>query len=115
MRRSKDVTGHLPLLVLACTALAACERAPEASGAAGDALQAYVWNCDGDLTLRMKNLLREGAITLEMHEGGRKLPQVVSASGAKYSDGSLTFWTKGDTATLERAGAAPVQCRLMRR
>ena len=31
--------------------------------------------------------------------------------GAKYSDGSLTFWTKGDTATLERQGSAPVQCR----
>ena len=74
-------------------------------------LRAYVWNCDGGLTLDMKNLYRENAITLDMPEGPRKLPQVVSASGAKYSDGSLTFWTKGDTATLERQGSAPVQCR----
>ena len=74
-------------------------------------LRAYVWECDGGLTLRMKNLYREGAITLEMHEGPRKLPQVVSASGAKYSDGSLTFWTKGSEASFERAGAPPVQCR----
>ena len=74
-------------------------------------LRAYVWDCDGGLTLRMKNLYREDAITLEMHEGPRRLPLVVSASGAKYSDGTLTFWTKGDTAILEREGTAPVNCR----
>ena len=74
-------------------------------------LRAYVWNCDGGLTLNMKNLYREAAITLDLPEGPRRLPQVVSASGASYSDGSLTFWTKGDTATLERQGSAPVQCR----
>jgi putative lipoprotein len=74
-------------------------------------LRAYVWDCDGGLTLRMKNLYREDAITLEMHEGPRRLPLVVSASGAKYSDGSLTFWTEGDTAILEREGSAPVNCR----
>jgi len=74
-------------------------------------LRAYVWDCDGGLTLRMKNLYREDAITLEMHEGPRRLPLVVSASGAKYSDGSLTFWSQGDTAILEREGTAPVNCR----
>jgi putative lipoprotein len=77
-------------------------------------LRAYVWECDGGLTLNMKNLFRENAITLDMHEGPRKLPLVVSASGAKYSDGSLTFWTKGGTAIFERAGSAPVECRELR-
>ncbi len=74
-------------------------------------LRAYVWDCDGGLTLHMKNLLRDDAITLEMHEGPRKLPRVMAASGAKYSDGSLTFWTKGRTAILQRADSAPVNCR----
>jgi uncharacterized membrane protein len=74
-------------------------------------LRVYVWNCDGGLMLNMKNLYRENAITLDLHEGPRKLPQVESASGAKYSDGSLTFWTKGDTAIFERTGSTPVQCR----
>jgi len=74
-------------------------------------LRAYVWNCEGGLTLRMKNLYREDAITLDLQEGPRKLPQVVSASGARYSDGSLTFWTKGDSATFEREGSPPVNCR----
>ena len=77
-------------------------------------LRAYVWECDGGLTLNMKNLFRENAITLDMHEGPRKLPQVASASGAKYSDGSTTFWTKGSTATFEHAGNAPVECRELR-
>jgi len=77
-------------------------------------LRAYVWDCGGGLTLRMKNLYSEDAITLDLQEGPRTLPQVVSASGARYSDGSLTFWTKGDTATFERPGSAPVNCRELR-
>ena len=76
-----------------------------------EALQAYVWNCDDGQTIRMRNLLRENAITIELQEGSRKLSLAVSASGARYSDGSLTFWTKGDTALLERLGSAPVHCR----
>ncbi|RPI13998.1 MAG: hypothetical protein EHM60_07725, partial [Lysobacterales bacterium] len=98
------------------TAGTAGAAVPTPAPAAGDeppegVLRAYVWNCEGGQTLRMKNLFRESAITLEMHEGPRKLPLVVSASGAKYSDGSLTFWTKGGTATLERAGEPAVQCQ----
>lgn len=30
------------------------------------------------------------------------LPQVVSASGARYSDGKYTFWSKSNTAFIER-------------
>jgi putative lipoprotein len=93
------------------------EAAPPADASAtrtpapGESLQAYVWNCDDGQAIRMRNLLRENAITIEMHEGGRKLPQAVSASGVRYTDGSLTFWTKGDTALFERQGSAPVNCR----
>jgi len=32
------------------------------------------------------------------------LPQAESASGAKYSNGSITFWSKGNTALVEEAG-----------
>jgi len=77
-------------------------------------LRAYVWDCDGGLKLRMKNLYREDAITLDLHEGPRKLPHVAAGSGARYSDGSLTFWTKGGAAILERPGSAPVNCRELR-
>lgn len=30
------------------------------------------------------------------------LPQTPSGSGAKYSDGTFTFWSKGNTALLEQ-------------
>ena len=30
------------------------------------------------------------------------LPQAPSGSGAKYSDGTFTFWSKGNTALLEQ-------------
>lgn len=33
------------------------------------------------------------------------LPQVPAASGAKYSDGKVTFWNKGSTAFMEEGGA----------
>jgi len=108
-----------PVVVEPPTAAEPVTAAPAAAPPADEAppegvLRAYVWDCDGGLTLNMKNLYREDAITLDMHEGPRKLPQVVSASGAKYSDGSITFWTQGGTATFERAGSAPVECRELR-
>lgn len=137
MPRSPASAAPVVLLVVGLLTLAGCKRAEEALAPTPDPgasttqepdapppttasaeipppegiLRAYVWDCDGGLTLRMKNLYREDAITLEMHEGPRRLPLVESASGAKYSDGSLTFWTKGDSAIFERAGTAPVTCR----
>jgi membrane-bound inhibitor of C-type lysozyme len=35
-----------------------------------------------------------------------RLPQVASASGAHYSDGRISFWSKGDEATLEIDGVS---------
>ena len=72
----------------------------------------YSWDCDGGLHLVMKNLIQDRAISLETHEGSRKLPQAVSASGVRYTDGTVTFWTKGDTATYQREGEKLVNCRL---
>jgi uncharacterized membrane protein len=77
-------------------------------------LHAYYWECDGGLKLVMRNLLRENAITLNLHEGTRRLEQVPAASGAKYADQSIEFWTKGGTATYERKPAAPVNCTELR-
>lgn len=133
--------GSLALVLIATLSLAACQRAaeppamgeatrpqatePAAAGAVTlpapavlpddvppeGVLHAYVWECDGNLTLQVRNLFREEAITIDLHEGERKLPRVVSASGAKYADETLTFWTKGNEATFERKGTPPVDCR----
>jgi len=36
-----------------------------------------------------------------------------SASGARYTDGTTTFWSKGGEATLERLGQAPRTCTVV--
>jgi membrane-bound inhibitor of C-type lysozyme len=72
------------------------------------------WECDGGAVLTTKYLPRDRAIALGMHEGERKLPQVVAASGEKYQEGSITFWRKGDSAIYERTPAPAINCRLAR-
>ncbi len=73
-------------------------------------LRAYVWHCADGQTLVMRNLVREKAIAIDFHDGTRRLDQTVSASGVRYADSVVVFWTKGGTATLERQGAPPVHC-----
>ena len=107
---------RIGMVLFACTALlAGCSRKADEGTTAVQppqgVLLAYVWDCDDGTSLTMKNLLREKAIVLDLHEGPRRLPQVVSASGAKYDDGSVSFWTRGDTAMFERKGSAIVNCR----
>jgi putative lipoprotein len=41
------------------------------------------------------------------------LPQAISASGVRYSNGTTTFWNKGNEATLEMDGATQM-CRVLR-
>jgi membrane-bound inhibitor of C-type lysozyme len=41
--------------------------------------------------------------------GAVRLLQQRSGSGARYGDGSQTFWVKGDTATYQRGGS--YQCK----
>jgi membrane-bound inhibitor of C-type lysozyme len=128
--------GSLALVLIATLSLAACQRAAEPpatvetappptttepaptvlpdDGLPDGVLHAYVWECDGDLTLNVRNLFREDAVTIALHEGERKLPLVVSASGAKYADDTITFWTKGNEATFERKGTPAVNCREVR-
>jgi membrane-bound inhibitor of C-type lysozyme len=69
------------------------------------------WECDGGLTLTTRYMPRDRAISLGLHEGERKLPQVRSASGEKYQDGPITFWAKGTNATYERVPTPAVNCR----
>ena len=83
---------------------------PAADEVPAGVLRAYVWHCADGQTLVMRNLVREKAIAIDFHDGTRRLDQTVSASGARYADSLVVFWTKGSTATLERQGAPPVQC-----
>jgi putative lipoprotein len=90
-------------------AAAAAEEAPPAG-----VLRAYVWQCDDGRTFKIRNLWRENALAIDLHDGTHKLLQTVSASGAKYADASVTFFSKGGEATLEATGAPAVKCRELR-
>jgi membrane-bound inhibitor of C-type lysozyme len=48
------------------------------------------------------------AVVLLEGEGATRLPQTISASGARYSDGDQSFWVKGDRASWQQ-GQAPAR------
>ena len=52
---------------------------------------------------------------LFLPNGTISLPHVRSGSGARYSDGSITFWSKGEAALLETDGNSRRNCRNNRR
>jgi heat shock protein HslJ len=74
------------------------------------ALRAYVWSCADAQRIVMRNLFHDNAIEIDLLDGMHRLEQTISASGARYADADMVFWTKGSTATLERKGSLPVQC-----
>lgn len=50
-------------------------------------------------------------VALAMGDERLYLPQLVSASGARYGDSVTTFWNKGDTVTFTR-GDKQLTCRV---
>jgi putative lipoprotein len=110
-RKEPPAAAPLPRPTTSPTAAssAAADEAPPAG-----VLRAYVWQCDDGRTLRIRNLWRENALAVDLHDGTHKLLQTVSASGAKYADASVTFFSKGGEATLEASGARAVKCRELR-
>jgi membrane-bound inhibitor of C-type lysozyme len=50
------------------------------------------------------------SVVISLRGERTRLPHVPAASGARYSDGSTTFWSKDDEALLERPGEAWRDC-----
>lgn len=69
----------------------------------------FVYRCEEDY--RFVAQAESGLIRLFLPDATRTLPQVRAASGAKYSDGAATFWSKGQDATLEIDGRAYRTCK----
>jgi uncharacterized membrane protein/membrane-bound inhibitor of C-type lysozyme len=100
--------------MLACAVLAGCgeAEAPAADGAAvetpagappaASAPAHWRWRCDDDVAF--ESIVYANRIVLHLAGGDVRLPQVASASGAKYVEGGTTFWSKGGKATLEFQG-----------
>jgi putative lipoprotein len=93
----------LGLVVAAGLVAAACQRQPDssppASGRPALATTARVARFDCD-TQGVTVTFGEGRVVLELLDRTMTLPQTPSASGARYSDDTVTFWTKGHEATL---------------
>jgi len=126
MTKTPQPVLALSTVWLTLLALAACAGTGASSPSAGPGpqaeafpegvLRAYAWQCTDGQRLLMRNLLRERAITLVLQDGEHRLEQTISASGVRYADAgeNIVFWTKGDTATLERPGSAAVRCEELR-
>jgi membrane-bound inhibitor of C-type lysozyme len=50
------------------------------------------------------------AVVLLVGEGATRLPQALSASGSRYSDGRQSFWVKGDQARWELGSGPAYTC-----
>jgi membrane-bound inhibitor of C-type lysozyme len=50
------------------------------------------------------------SVVINLRGERTRLPHVPAASGAKYSDGSTTFWSKDDEALLELPGESYRDC-----
>ena len=62
-------------------------------------MRTYVYDCDPEFSFIAR--IEPGKAWLFLPGKTIDLPQVVSASGAKYSAEGYSFWSKGEEATLE--------------
>jgi putative lipoprotein len=87
------------LLLVACGA----EAPPSGTGPSEDVIRATFVCPDGtQIEAAFDNAA--GTVTISLADDTLTLPQVESASGARYSDGTTTFWNKGDEALVEVDG-----------
>ena len=87
----------------------ASAEAPRAGETTGPLLAAFVFDCD-DGTRRLANFERVGEVILTLPGKTLRLPAVSADSGAKYSDGTNTFWTQEREARFETRGSEPTDC-----
>lgn len=112
-----------PVLSCVLLALIACGDSSGPDAAAGDSatagpippatlgantmVSAGGWRCTDGSVWNVTVWQGPGArIALSSTDTAYVLPQQPAASGARYVDstGTVSWWTKGDSATLERAG-----------
>ncbi|AIE74184.1 MULTISPECIES: MliC family protein [unclassified Synechocystis] len=71
--------------------------------------EAQTYHCSPTETLVIR-MVEGSAIEVTLPDGRTVvLPKAESASGAKYSNGSLTVWSKGNTALVEEGGTVKWQ------
>jgi uncharacterized membrane protein len=82
-----------------------------ALGSGGDIeMDVQAWNCDNGMYIVTQQLAEEDRLALHLPGGAVTLEHQEAASGARYSDGSITFWSKGAAAMLELADRTTAAC-----
>ncbi|MFZ0390516.1 MAG: MliC family protein [Calditrichia bacterium] len=61
--------------------------------------ETYVFDCESGRTFTVR--IEGNTAILFLPDNPVRLPRIESASGAKYSDGKILFWSKGDTARIQ--------------
>jgi membrane-bound inhibitor of C-type lysozyme len=106
--------AFIGMVLLAAAGCRTSAPEPAQPGSPRNALQAHVWQCTDGSAVQTRNIASPPALALRIGNDTRTLPQVRAASGVRYEDAAMVFWTKGDTATLERKPAKTTECREIR-
>ena len=99
----------LSILTFGVLLLAACTGVDRANPIEESPPATYVFECDGDYQFPVR--IEGDKAWLFLPGKTVNLPQVPAGSGAKYSDGRMTFWSKGGEALLEAADDVRRNCR----
>jgi membrane-bound inhibitor of C-type lysozyme len=116
-RRGLGGRSALALLGMSIAVVACADGASPATGG-GDApagptgrpITAFFFQCDDGSSVVAKLEDDGRAAWLFLPRQTVRLSHVPAASGAKYSDGQVTFWTKGREALVEAGAAGSRRC-----
>jgi membrane-bound inhibitor of C-type lysozyme len=78
--------------VVACGVSGSCEKVPVGKG--------HVYKCSEGVVVRVVYSETDETATVRFAGKTYRLKLVPSGSGAKYSDGKVVFWNKGDEALI---------------
>ena len=95
--------------VIGGTVASACGRGvpPEAPS--------FTFACPRGDTIRSRFTADSAFVLLPRDPVVHRLPHAISGSGARYSDGALTFWNKGDSAFVMRGDSIVIRdCGVVR-
>jgi putative lipoprotein len=99
----------LQTVILGSWLLAACSGAGDVRPVARSGPQTYVYECEDNYRFPVRIEGRKAWLFLPGNTVS--LPSVPAGSGAKYSDGRMFFWSKGETALLEGFAGGRRSCR----
>lgn len=69
------------------------------------------YGCADGTTLIVAYLVSPDSVEITYADGRKQnLPNVISASGARYAAGAVEFWNKGDEAMFTASGKAQTNC-----